>query len=390
MAAADDGSNADQPPERVSPFWLKRAFPDAQGIFDTRYRKLSEIKDDCFVALDANVLLLPYNLEAVSLPKVVAAYKLLAEKGRLIIPAHAAREFAKHRSQKIGELVGYLRREAGLSGPVLKKKAGALVGHAAYDAAVELSSEVTAHVKKLQQALNGLADEIASNVGDDPVSNAYRKLFEGAVREGPIDYADEKAFTEELKTRFDEQRPPGYKDARKPDDGAGDLIIWQTVLAEGEDRKADCIFVTGDEKSDWYVQSNGAFQPRLELIEEYRARSGRTLHILPLSQLLKLFEVPAEVIEDVRRIEIDRPDVRPPLRSRRDEKADHLLSLQEQIAAAHGELAALTERIVEMPEFDGNMHLPWNRAHMRLRGEINALYRRLQDLESRYRDAAAV
>lgn len=237
-------------PEDLSPFWLRAAFPDAQGIFDAQHRKLEDIKGTCIVALDANVLLLPYKFEDVSLPDVIAVYKLLAEGGRLIIPAQAAREFAKHRSTKVANLVKYLREQASLSGPVLKKKVGALTGHAGYDAAKEKALQVAAQVKEVQATINAVADEIAADVGEDPVSVAYRQIFAATVKDDPEDCQDEAAFRAELKQRYEARQPPGYKDGAKSDAGAGDLIIWKTILAEGAARKSDCIFVTGEEKPD--------------------------------------------------------------------------------------------------------------------------------------------
>lgn len=286
--------------EELSPFWLKAAFPDAQGIFDAKHSAINEIKDNCFVAIDANVLLLPYKLENVSLDDVVLVYKKLTNEKRLIIPAQAAREFAKHRSEKVGEVVKYLRDEASLLKTVLKKKIGALTGNKGYDLAKAKVDALAGPIKEARVAINAVADEVAANVGEDPVSIAYRELFSGVVVEDPDDCNDREEFIRELRARYAVRRPPGYKDGAKDDEGAGDLILWKTVLAEGVRRKSDCILVTGEEKPDWHVQLNGPFQPRLELIEEYREATSKTLHVIPLSQLLKLFSASQSAVENVR------------------------------------------------------------------------------------------
>jgi hypothetical protein len=63
------------------------------------------------------------------------------------------------------------------------------------------------------------------------------------------------------------------------------------------------IFVTAEEKQDWW-RNHGAFQPRVELLEEYRAfTGGNTIQIIPLSNLLKLFEVQEDVLIAVRDVE---------------------------------------------------------------------------------------
>src|SRR5262249_28047629 len=121
-----------------------------------------------------------------------------------------------------------------------------------------------------------------------------------------FDAGDRKgAFHEDLKWRFKYKIPPGYSDAKKPDGGAGDLLIWKTVLKEGKHQQKDFIFVTAEEKPDCWVRNDGAtFTPRLELLEEYRAfTGGYTVHIIQLSQLLRLFEVADEVLNIVRNVE---------------------------------------------------------------------------------------
>lgn len=296
MADARSSKSTDD----LSPFWLKSAFPDAQGIFDARYKTLEEVKGTCFVALDANVLLLPYKLENVGLADVIKVYRDLAASKRLVIPAQAAREFAKHRSTKVAEVVKYLRDEASLLKTVLKKKVGSLSGHAGYEEAKKKVEFLAQPIREAQEAINAVADSVAAQVGEDPVSLAYRDLFGGAVAKDPDDCQNEETFRKELKARYDVRRPPGYKDGGKDDEGAGDLILWKTVLAEGSARKSDCILVTGEEKPDWHVQLNGPFQPRLELIEEYRLATNKSLHIIPLSQLLKLFSASDVAIESVR------------------------------------------------------------------------------------------
>jgi hypothetical protein len=81
-------------------------------------------------------------------------------------------------------------------------------------------------------------------------------------------------------------------------------LVWNTILAQGKVRDKDCIFVTAEEKPDWWVRNYGAFQPRVELIEEYRTYTGgRTIHIVVLSRLLEIFEVGEETIVNVRRAE---------------------------------------------------------------------------------------
>ena len=79
--------------------------------------------------------------------------------------------------------------------------------------------------------------------------------------------------------------PPGYKDAGKEDSGIGDLLIWHTILELGKVHKKSVIFVSGDEKPDWFKQSQNvalhlrALFIRIEpflLEEEGSSHNGQT------------------------------------------------------------------------------------------------------------------
>ena len=94
--------------------------------------------------------------------------------------------------------------------------------------------------------------------------------------------------------------PPGFKDDRKADDGVGDFLIWLTILEIAKQKK-HVIFVSGDEKNDWfYISEKQALYPRFELIIEFQEISkGKTFHILKLSELLNLFGADKKAVEEI-------------------------------------------------------------------------------------------
>ncbi len=365
----------------IGPLWSKSLFPDAQGIFTAVQPPAEEIKGTCFVVLDANVLLLPYKMENVSLSEIVKVYEYLTKASRLVIPPQAAREFAKHRSSKVGEVVKYLREQAGLSGPVLNKKVGSLEDHEGYKAAKAMVEDVKAKVRELQKAILTVADGMAANVGDEPVSIAYRRLFAKAVCNDPPECDDEQALTKDLADRYAMSRPPGYKDQDKEDGGAGDLIIWKTILSEGVARKRDCIFVTADQKPDWYVQAGGAFQARFELLEEYRCVVGKTIHVMPLSRLLSLFEAPEEIVDTVRDVESNYfsenySDHYHKARFRNGE----IKALEDDLRQTDNSIKQVEAHLQNLPSLDNNMALPWNKAIRQARTKLADLMAQREEI----------
>jgi hypothetical protein len=185
----------------------------------------------------------------------------------------------------------------------LSKKIGILDGDSGYIEAKKLSEAIAEANKKLRNKLHEIANSLSLQIGRDPVSVSYSGLAE-AIRDLKLDEAKKKDFEEELDWRFSHKIPPGYMDASNPAGGAGDLLIWRTLLEEGKTQQKDLIFVTGEEKSDWWLRNHGAFQPRLELIEEYRAfTGGYTIHLMPLSRLLSLLKVESATLAAVRNAE---------------------------------------------------------------------------------------
>jgi hypothetical protein len=96
--------------------------------------------------------------------------------------------------------------------------------------------------------------------------------------------------------------PPGYKDSGKEDRGIGDFLIWLTILEAGKTRKKSLLFVSGEEKSDWFHKSEGrTLYPRYELVDEYRRSSeGQSFHMVSFSQFLNMYGASESTVEEVR------------------------------------------------------------------------------------------
>lgn len=82
-------------------------------------------------------------------------------------------------------------------------------------------------------------------------------------------------------------------------------MIWQEILTLGKKENKHIIFVSGDEKPDWWYQSNKKnIYPRFELVNEYRKETnGKTFHIASLSKLLKTFDTDADIVQAIRQTE---------------------------------------------------------------------------------------
>lgn len=276
-------------------FIANSTYPDAEPIFTVRPKTLEEIKSDCFVVLDTNSLLVPYTISKESLEQIRNTCKALAAEKRLVVPGQVAREFAKNRANKITELYQQLSAKRDSASSIKKGTYPLLESFEEYQKALGIEDEINGLLTKYREAVTKVLEHIKGWAWDDPVSLLYGELFtDGVVIDTPLDEGKMKA---ELSRRKLHNIPPGYKDT-----GAGDLLIWFTILDIGRTYKKSVIFVSGDEKSDWYHKSNQeALYPRYELVDEYRRNSdGQSFHIIQFSRFLYLYGANEKVVEEVR------------------------------------------------------------------------------------------
>jgi rRNA-processing protein FCF1 len=281
-------------------FFRASIYPEAEGIFSFRPRLLAQIKDDCLVILDTNALLVPYTTGKDSLVQIGKIYKSLVAANRLVVPGQVAREFAEHRVTKLKELYQQISRKK----PTLNLGSYPLLDNVGeYQKAIELEKQLSDSISEYGKAITGILDVISEWYWNDPVSALYGELFAAGVVLDPS--FDDKAIRERLDKDTRYKLPPGYKDARKDDQGIGDLLIWQSILEVGKSHKKSVIFISLDQKSDWLSQSEGrALYPRFELIDEFRRNSGgNSFHIVRFSNFLNLFGASENVIEEVRKEE---------------------------------------------------------------------------------------
>jgi len=126
-------------------------------------------------------------------------------------------------------------------------------------------------------------------INRDPILKEITCLFNNKVGE---EY--ETTILEEIfktgKKRYEQQIPPGYKDKDKGKNCSlelqqnkmkyGDLIIWNQILDYAKKEEKDVIFITDENKEDWWKFFSGQkFAPRPELIEEFCSTTKRFFHM---------------------------------------------------------------------------------------------------------------
>ncbi|WP_318449666.1 PIN domain-containing protein [Photobacterium leiognathi] len=285
-------------------FNKKTIYPSPEKAFGFCLKPISEIKNDCLFVLDANVLLLPFTTDVKNLDAIRVVYQTLVEQDRLFLPSQAVREYLDNRAKKLSDINEALSKKATQNFNYVGSHP-LLGGVEEYNALIEQEVILKEAIKTYQRKIRETLDAVQAWGWNDPVSKMYHEvLVERVLNDKDLDLT---AISKDLERRNELNIPPGFKDKAKKENQAGDLLIWHELLKLASDKNCDLVFVSGDEKADWWHQSGKSpLYPRFELVDEFRERTnGKSFHIISLSKLLEIFETDTEVVEAVKTSEVE-------------------------------------------------------------------------------------
>jgi len=322
-------------------FNKKDKYPSPTKAFGFFLKSIPEIKDECLFILDANVLLLPFTTDVKNLEAIKNVYKKLVERDKLFLPAQAVREYLDNRAQKLADINEALSKKSNQSFNYV----GAhplLGGLDKYKEVLEQESVLKAAVKDYQLKIRETLEAVQAWGWNDPVSKMYHDVIKDRVLND--DDLDLQMISDDLKRRNELNIPPGYKDKSKPENAAGDLLIWHELLNLAKEKESHVIFVSGDEKPDWWHQSGkNPLYPRFELVDEFREKTdGKSFHIISLSKLLALFETDDEIVNSIKESEAE-------IKANTSEKLDFSKAKKEKPI-----------RYKAMDEYKNNLNIPEN------------------------------
>lgn len=167
------------------------------------------------------------------------------------------------------------------------------------EASINSITQEVAAARERHEAYRGIVDDVFGMVSD---------LYSGRLGVA-YDLAQLEAFYKEADARYEKEIPPGYEDHKKSGGKEyGDFILWKQILDHGEETRRPAIFVTDDAKVDWWYRVKGKTQgARVELIDEYFARSGSRVHFYAPERFLQYAQsvgstVSSEALDEVERV----------------------------------------------------------------------------------------
>lgn len=268
-----------------------------RGYYTPSPDELKALWRDCTFVLDANVLLNLYRYPEEAREDFLRLLRQVRD--RLWIPHQVALEYQRNRLKVIAEQVKRFGEVRDVLAGIRKKLRSDLEQlqlkkrHPSIDPD-RLLAATDAAFADFEKELEVFEKEQPDVFDDDRIRATLDTLLAGRIGPPPT-----KAFLEtvvkEGKDRFAKKRPPGYEDAKKKSEDEvyfagglefnrlyGDLILWHEILtaAKGNEKLEKIIFVTDDQKEDWWwiVDSQGkkTLGPRPELVEEILATGDVT------------------------------------------------------------------------------------------------------------------
>lgn len=257
--------------------------------------KIEDIWANGILVVDTNVLLDLYRLEEASRKDLKKSIDYFKE--RVWLPYQVGLEFHRNRESVIKELGGskYEEFKKVLNETTIPKALASLNSFKRHPCIDYLYIEKAFEKLKsdLEKKLVDWEKQYPFNVEEDQILQWVTDKFAGKVAS---DNTEEEllAIYKEGRVRYQAEVPPGYKDVtpEKKEAGQrylyGDLIIWKAVIGKAKTDKVDIVFLTNDNKEDWYEKEKGQTKgPRFELLREFHKEAGQDVIIMSEAAFLK-------------------------------------------------------------------------------------------------------
>lgn len=238
--------------------------------------------DNAVFVFDTNVFLNLYRYSPNTRDKLIDAFEQLHTK--IWMPYQVAMEFCKDRYEVIYESNTRFD-EMSKSARHFVDECTSLLRLSKSDPDIEeLDVALTKWIEKKK-----MDSRLITSYDHDDIFTKILDLFDGKVG-SPFSKEEADAIEKEGKERYSKKTPPGYKDAPKKENTYGDLFVWKEILNYSKKHQTDIVFVTDDQKEDWWYQLHGkTIGPRIELKKEFFETTKHVFHMYEMTSFLSFF-----------------------------------------------------------------------------------------------------
>ncbi|HOC90940.1 MAG TPA: PIN domain-containing protein [bacterium] len=256
--------------------------------------ELKDIWNNGTIIFDTNIYLNIYRLqtkEREGLIKTIENEKIL---GRIWVPHQVAKEFFDARIKLIDDQITEAKKVSKYFNDidvVLKNIINSIDGSQGSNSVIQWD-ELNKNIEKvLSEAKKRIKDDIEKypiSRYKDPYLDRIICIMRGRIGQHFND-DDLRDLFKEADGRYSKKTPPGYCDNNKEGENKyGDFLIWKQTINEMGKRNQHTLFVTQDDKEDWWLLINGQrIGPRPELRKEYKAETGKDIHFVSYEYFIR-------------------------------------------------------------------------------------------------------
>lgn len=249
--------------------------------FDEHVRDIAALASDpqTLIFLDTNILSYLYKLHDAARREFFVWSDAVLAANRLVIPAWAASEYLSRVTSKTLDLYTPKSKEVSQATKLLDglfETASLFVDEASLRR-IGYTSDRTAFITEFRAAIDALDSftrVFSQNFDPGVIHQQIEAHLSPAILDSDLAALCIRA-TQEGTGRFEHRLPPGFRDADKPENRLGDLIIWFEILdksASSAPTFPKVLFISRDEKNDWVY----APKMRMELVRGERKVVGNS------------------------------------------------------------------------------------------------------------------
>ena len=251
-------------------------------------REKNSLWENAVFVFDTNILLNLYRYSSNTRKSLLDAFESF--KDRIWLPYQVAYEYMNRRCEVIYETINRYDRFKEETEKYIKFATDILRLN-------KDDNDIADLTKYLYKWININQNEnlLVINPNDDEILNRLLNIFEGRVGTKPED-SEVKEIVNEGEERYKKQIPPGYMDSKKMQDSNtennafGDLIVWKQIIKYAKDNKVGIIFVTHDQKDDWWnIKSGKTIGPRIELRREFVSETNQLFHMYNMKTFISIY-----------------------------------------------------------------------------------------------------
>ena len=244
------------------------------GYFKLSDDLVTNIWSKAIFVFDTNTLQNLYRYSETTRNDVIKILIKLKSENRIWLPHQVASEYLKGRAGVIhSQVKAYTDTQSALrelKGKFDNKNEHPFLREKTKESLEKLFAEITDELAEGER-------NYKSRYYDDPIKDKLAEIFRDNVG-NQFNEAELNELFKRGEARYKSSVPPGYKDIKKGSlsDVAGkmriygDLILWQQTLDMAKGKKRDVIFITDDQKEDWWLKEHDiTFGARPELIAEF-------------------------------------------------------------------------------------------------------------------------